>query len=124
MNTPLIELTPHRYLALETMRRSGAAVVTPVWFVAHNNRLYFSAPAHTGKVKRLRHTAQARIAPCDERGRLLGEWLPVRVAPVSDEEAEQVDKLLARRYGWQRRLLDAFGWLRRWQYVIYGVELR
>jgi uncharacterized protein len=119
--TILTDLDQHRYLAVETLRRSGAPVVTPVWFVVYEGRLYFSAPAHTGKVKRLRHTPRGRVAPCDERGRLLGPWRNVTIVPAEDEQAAVADRLLAARYGWQRRLLDAFGWLRRWRYVHYVI---
>jgi PPOX class probable F420-dependent enzyme len=80
MNT-LHSLSSHRYLALETVRRSGTPVVTPVWFVQYADQLYFSAPAHTGKVKRLWHTPRGRIAPCDERGNVLGSWHAVAISP-------------------------------------------
>lgn len=119
--TTLTDLEHHRYLAVETLRRSGAPVVTPVWFVIHEGRLDFSAPAHTGKVKRLRQTPRGRIAPCDEWGRLLGPWVGVAIMPVEEEQAAVADRLLTARYGWQRRLLDAFGWLRRWHYDHYVI---
>lgn len=119
--TTLTDLAPHRYLAVETVRRNGTPVVTPVWFVVHAGQLYFSAPAHTGKVKRLRHTPRGRIAPCDERGQLLGPWREVVIVPAEAAHAEVADRLLATRYGWQRRLLDAFGWLRRWRSVHYVI---
>lgn len=41
--------------------------------------------------------------------------------PAEAAHAEVADRLLATRYGWQRRLLDAFGWLRRWRYVHYVI---
>lgn len=119
--TSLTDLAHHRYIALETLRRNGTPVITPVWFVIHQGRLYVSAPDHTGKVKRLRHTPRGRIAPCDERGQILGDWLDVTIVPAADEPAAVADRLLAARYGWQRRLLDAFGWLRRWRYVHYVI---
>lgn len=117
----LTALSNHRYLAVETVRRSGVPVVTPIWFVAHAGRLYFSAPSHTGKVKRLRHTPRGRVAPCDERGALLGPWQEVTILPTEQAEAVVADRLLAARYTWQRRLLDVFGWLRRWRYVHYAI---
>lgn len=120
MNT-LHYLSNHRYLALETVRRSGTPVVTPVWFVQYADQLYFSAPAHTGKVKRLRHTPRGRIAPCDERGNVLGSWHAVAISPAPEADVIVVDRLLAVRYGWQRRLLDVFGWLRRWRYAHYVI---
>lgn len=119
--TSLTDLEHHRCIAVETLRRSGTPVITPVWFVIHEGRLYFSAPAHTGKVKRLRHTPRGRVAPCDARGQIRGPWLEVTIVPAEDEPAALADRLLAARYGWQRRLLDAFGWLRRWRYVHYVV---
>jgi hypothetical protein len=97
-------------------------VVTPVWFIAQEGRLYFSAPAHTGKVKRLRHTPRGRVAPCDERGTLLGPWRNVAIVPLAEASVAPIDRQLAARYGWQRRLLDLFGWIRRWRYVHYEVS--
>ncbi|NJM07772.1 hypothetical protein HC891_18660 [Candidatus Gracilibacteria bacterium] len=44
------------------------------------------------------------------------------IQPVEGVEAQTADRLLLKRYGWQRRMLDAFGWLRRWQYVHYVIE--
>lgn len=111
-------LNSHRYLNIETFRRNGAGVKTPVWFVVHNGALCFSAPAHTWKVKRLAHTKSARVAPCDERGALLGEWVDVVAEHVTHEEAEEAHRLLKQKYGWQWVLLELFGKLRRWRYVV------
>jgi uncharacterized protein len=119
----LASFAEYRYLALETMRKNGNAVVTPVWFVAIEDQLFFSAPSHTGKVKRLRHTPQARIAPCDERGNLLGAWNLVQVECSDASQAVVADQLLRIRYGWQRRMLDAFGWLRRWKYTHFVITV-
>src|SRR5712691_11622884 len=68
MNT-LGELDQHRYMTLSTFRRSGAEVATPVWFAAAGGRLYVFTAGDSGKVKRLRHSSRARVAPSDARGR-------------------------------------------------------
>ena len=72
----------HKYLNLETFKRSGDGVKTPVWFAADpaNDlasdaaRLYAYTVGNSGKVKRIRNNARVRIAPCDMAGKLLGEW--------------------------------------------------
>src|SRR5215470_24789 len=68
------ELDRHRYLSLATFRQSGAQVATPVWFAAAGGRLYVFTSGESGKVKRLRRSPRARIAPSDARGRVRGEW--------------------------------------------------
>src|SRR5438309_10265934 len=73
MNT-LGELDQHRYMTLSTFRRSGAEVATPVWFAASGGKLYVFTAGDSGKVKRLRHTTRARVAPSDSRGRVRGHW--------------------------------------------------
>jgi uncharacterized protein len=111
------------YLNLETFRKNGAGVKTPLWFVAEGDTLYASAPSHTGKVKRLRHTARVRVVPCDSRGTPQGDWLDARATFVTGEEAARADRLLARKYGFQRKLLDLFGKLKRWDYTIIAIRL-
>jgi uncharacterized protein len=63
-----------QYLNLETFRRNGKGVPTPVWFVEAGGKLYVRTIANSGKIKRIRNNEQTRIAPCDSRGNLLGEW--------------------------------------------------
>lgn len=96
-----------RYLSLATFRRSGKAVETPVWFAESGGRLYVFTAGDSGKVKRLRNSPRARIAPCDARGRLRGGWVEARARIVDDPDV--VDRAycaLREKYGWQMRLTD------------------
>ncbi|MCB1743054.1 MAG: PPOX class F420-dependent oxidoreductase [Gammaproteobacteria bacterium] len=105
-----------RYLNLETFRRNGTGVRTPVWF-AHDSgttrpdgraALYVYSNQRTGKLKRLRHTARVRIARCSIGGTLKGRWFETR-ARVLDDPIEQQHALgvLQKRYGLLMRLA---GW--------------
>ncbi len=40
---------------LTTRRADGVPIALPVWFVVLDERIYIGTPAHTKKVKRLRH---------------------------------------------------------------------
>ncbi len=97
-----------RYLSLETFRRNGAGVRTPIWFAEENGILYVYTLADSGKVKRIRNNPLVRIAPCNMRGQVHGEWLDARARIVTGEEAARGMALLNARYGWQKRLLDFF----------------
>ena len=96
-----------RYFSLATFRRNGAEVRTPVWFAREGDFYYvFSAP-DAGKVKRLRLSSRSRIAPCDVRGALAGDWLEARTQLVGDaNEIARAHRALQCKYGWQMSLLD------------------
>ena len=96
-----------RYISLATFRKSGAEVATPVWFAPLKGTIYAFSAGDAGKVKRLRNSAKARVAPCDMRGRVLGDWTDANAYLVGDAaEREAAHAALVKQYGWQMRLLD------------------
>jgi PPOX class probable F420-dependent enzyme len=102
-----VALDQHRYLSLATFRRNGAEVATPVWFAASANRLYVFTAGQSGKVKRLRASPRARVAPCDARGRVTGAWHEATARLVEEERTiRQARAALHAKYGWQLVLLD------------------
>ena len=109
----------HKYLNLETLRKNGEAVRTPVWFAADDaggagaQMLYAYSLAAAGKVKRIRNNPRVRIAPCDMRGKLLGEWGAARAEIVTGEEAARAMRLLDQKYFPWRQLLNFFAFFHR-----------
>lgn len=112
-----------KYINLETVRRSGKAVQTTVWFVEEGGVLYVTAPAHTGKVKRIRHTSHVRVVPCDSRGTPSGTWADAEARLLDGQEAERADRLLGRKYGWQKRMVDFYGRFKKWQSALIEIKL-
>ena len=99
-----------RYLSLETYRRDGRGVATPLWFAAASDSdrvLYVYTLSGSGKVKRLRRSPEAKIAPCDARGRVTGAWMPVRATLVRGPEHDLGMRLLDRKYWPWKSLLNA-----------------
>jgi uncharacterized protein len=105
-------LSEASYLSLATFRKNGTEVCTPVWFAEEGGVLYLFSNGAAGKVKRLRNSARARVAPCDVRGKVLGEWREAQ-AHLLDSEADKkkAHGALRRRYGWQMAALDFFAGL-------------
>ena len=100
-------LDAHRYLSLATFRRNGPEVRTPVWFAAVDGRLYVFTAGGSGKVKRLRASARARVAPCDARGRVQGAWQEATARLIDDVAViARAHAALRAKYGWQVRGLD------------------
>jgi len=102
-------LDRQRYVALATFRRSGAEVKTPVWFAAMDGKLYVFSAGDSGKVKRLRHSSRARVAPSDVRGNVRGEWWDAHARIVTEPRViERAHAAMRAKYGWQARFGDLF----------------
>ena len=120
----------HKYLNLETFKKSGEGVKTPVWFAADPSASLDSNDAKlcvytigvSGKVKRIRNNPRVKIAPCDMRGRVLGEWLEARVAIVTGEEAARGMRLLNKKYFPWRQMLDFFAMFRRRERTVFAIR--
>ncbi len=99
-----------RYFNLATFRKNGSAVETPVWFAPslgeEPGEYYVFSAGDAGKVKRLRRDQTARVAACDVKGKLTGEWLPARAELIEGADAQAALTALRRRYGWQMGLAD------------------
>ena len=100
-----------RYLNLETFRRNGAAVRTPVWFAADEAEasgpvtLYVYTTADAGKTRRVRTSPVARIAACEMRGRVTGPWVDAVATLVHGEAFDRAMRLLDRKYfPWKQML--------------------
>lgn len=109
-----------KYLSLETFRKSGKGVRTPVWFAAEAltssgadiEKLYVYTTADSGKAKRVRQTGAVRIAPCDVRGNVTGSWIDAHAEIVDVEAYDHGMRLIDRKYWPWKQLLDLFARLR------------
>lgn len=118
-------LTSQQYLNLETFRKTGVSVKTPVWFVMDGDILYVRTGANSGKVKRIRNNGQANVAPCKADGTLLGEWIAAQAREVRDAETGQkVNRLLDRKYGLMKKLFGLFSAFQRHKETILEIRKR
>ena len=114
----------HTYLNLETYRRTGEAMPTPVWFVSFEGALYVRTIAGSGKVKRARNQPSVRVAPCAADGRLLGAWIAARaVETVDAATAARVAELLLEKYGPQVKEFEQRTIQSGQRYTVIQIEL-
>ena len=100
-------LASARFMSLESFKRDGSGVRTPVWFAEVEGHLVVFSAGSSFKVKRIRRDPRVRVAPCDMRGGLRGDWVEGTFVILGDPEREaQARKALRRRYGWQMWVAD------------------
>ncbi len=102
-----------QYVALTTYRRDGTPVTTPVWAAAEGESLYLFTNASAGKVKRLRNSSRAAVAPCTASGKVTGAQLPAEAFNLASDQMPKVWRLLIKKYGIAARLFVAYDRARR-----------
>jgi PPOX class probable F420-dependent enzyme len=98
--SPFAALRDQSFMSLTTFRKSGAPVVTRVWFADEDGRLYITTASKSGKVKRLRHTARVRVQACSAFGASRGPELEAVARVLPPEEHSRARAMLRRKYGW------------------------
>ena len=112
-----------RYLNLESFKRDGTPVQTPVWFAEDHEVLYIYTLANAGKVKRIRRNPRIRIAPCTMRGKVTGPWVEAEATIVDAMTAGHGHALLRHKYGWMKGMGDLFSRMMHRERVVIAIRL-
>lgn len=124
MNTELMAFYNQKYLNLETFRRNGLGVRTPVWFVQEGDTLFIRTAANSGKIRRIRNNAEVNIAPCKMDGVLLGAWQPAVAHEVNDQVIDDmVNHLLGTKYGLLKKIFYLAGNSKKRKYSILELKV-
>ncbi len=121
-------LQGRKYLNLETYRRNGVAVRTPVWFAADpaggGHTLYVYTTADAGKTKRIRRNGAVKVAPCDMRGTVSGAWMDGRAEILGPEGFARGMRLIDRKYWPWKWLMDISArWFTRHERVMLAIRI-
>tara|TARA_B100001013_G_scaffold74414_1_gene39615 strand:+ start:94 stop:474 length:381 start_codon:yes stop_codon:yes gene_type:complete len=104
-----------KYINLSTQKKDGTFVNTPVWFAQDEdkNSFYVFSNGRAGKVKRIRNFSSVKVAICNFKGDLHGEWLHAEAQLLDQEEFIKLGyKLLQKKYP-SMRIIDFFSKLSR-----------
>jgi hypothetical protein len=112
------------YVNVETFRKTGVGVKTPVWFVQDGEILYVRTMANSGKVKRIRNNGNVNIAPCKADGTPVGDWIPAAAREIKDNDTDKkVDRLLGKKYGLMKTFFSLASSLRKQEGTILEIKL-
>jgi PPOX class probable F420-dependent enzyme len=119
----LSQLSNFKYIDIETYRKNGTGVRTPIWFIIYQGLIYFRSDAKSGKVKRIRNNPHVRIAPCDIRGNVKGNWFDGKVKFADSAESSIVYSMIDKKYGFVATLVRIFNKIRHTNPVVIGIAL-
>lgn len=101
------QFSKKKYLNLETFRKNGEGVRTPVWFVQLGEKIYVITMATSWKVKRIRRESRVNIAPCRVNGQVIGQWQQAIAQETQDTSLQEtVNQLYRKKYGLLNKILE------------------
>jgi uncharacterized protein len=126
MSDAIGQFAKAKYLNLETFRKTGVGVRTPVWFAddpsAAATTFYVYTLPDSGKAKRIRNNPKVRVAPCNMRGDLRGAWVDARARICEGADTQQGQSLLIKKYGLPKSIGDFFSRLRGRTQIVLAIE--
>jgi len=111
-----------KYINLETYKKDGTSVRTPVWFVIDNDLIYVITRESTGKVKRLKNNHDVRIVLCSFKGEPKNEWIKGKAEKITGKEVDIAIKLRKKKYGVSARLIGLFT-SQKGNLVVYSIKI-
>lgn len=122
--TTMRSLQQEKYINVETFRKSGVGVQTPVWFVQDEALIYVRTRAESGKIKRMRNNSAVRVAPCKADGTPTDTWVDGNAEIIADEVIEkQVKGMYNRKYGLMVQFFNLMNLLSRAPWQTFRVRL-
>ena len=120
----LNQFEKQQYLNLETVRKNGQVVKTPVWFARDGDTLLVWTEADSGKAKRIRRNGKVRVVPSSMAGEPVGEWVNATAsADDSPEAVKYVSEKFSKKYGMQFSMFGLLGKARRAKYTTLKIRL-
>jgi PPOX class probable F420-dependent enzyme len=103
----LLDFADVQYINLETFKKDGSKVTTPVWVAQQNNSLVVTTGKNAGKVKRIRNNGKAIIYTTNQSGsKKLSEELEVKGTILIDEDLKtEAVTILKKKYGMMAKMM-------------------
>jgi uncharacterized protein len=118
-----IQLSNQKTISLETYKKNGDPVRSPVWVVQENGMLYIRSDPKSWKVRRLRNNQNVRLARCTMSGKVRGEWFKGEARFVDIKEGKKVLGLFNKKYGLMIKALNLYNRLRGRTVVVIGITI-
>ena len=122
-DTKLEQFRNFDYIRLETFKKNGQAVPTPVWFIVEDDMLFVRSYANSGKVKRMRNNSYVKIAPSDALGKTHGVTIEGTAVRADGDKEIKISQLLYRKYGLKKMSFDLWGAIKQLDWAVFAIKV-
>jgi len=117
----MVSFESEKYIVLETLKKNGKSVKTPVWFVEQDDLVWVVTRKFTGKVKRIKNNNQVKLAPSNFSGKPKGNWLSGIAQIVEGDMAHKIIQQRNKKYGLIAKLIGFFS-AKKGDYVVISIR--
>lgn len=110
-----------KYINIQTFKKNGQPIQTPVWFIIKDNKIFFRTSYKSGKIKRIRNNNNVKFALCDILGKIKGEWHE-GIAKIEDDSNNIILFQINKKYGISSHLMKIFYKIKKIKIVILSIE--
>lgn len=112
-----------KYINIQTYKKNGQAVSTPVWFISKDNRIYFRTSNKSGKFKRIKNNNNIKFALCNFRGKIKGEWHN-GLAKIDPDINRLIFSQINEKYGIFAHVMNLLYKIKKMDIIILYIESR
>ena len=112
-----------KYINIQTYKKNGQAVSTPVWFISKDNRIYFRTSTKSGKFKRIKNNNNIKFALCNFRGKIKGEWHN-GLAKIDPDINRLIVSQINEKYGIFAHVMNLLYKIKKMDIIILCIESR
>jgi uncharacterized protein len=110
-----------KYINIQTYKKNGQPISTPVWFIIKDNKIFFRTSHNSGKIKRIRNNNNVNFALCDIRGKIKGEWYE-GLAKIENDSDNSILSQINKKYGISSILMKIFYKIKKIDIVILSIK--
>jgi uncharacterized protein len=110
-----------KYINIQTYKKNGLPISTPVWFIIKDNRIFFRTSQNSGKIKRIRNNNNIKFALCDIRGKIKGESFD-GIAKIENDPNNVILSQINKKYGLSSKLMKIFYKIKKIDIAILSIE--
>ena len=110
-----------KYINIQTYKKNGLPISTPVWFIIKDNRIFFRTSQNSGKIKRIRNNNNIKFALCDIRGKIKGESFD-GIAKIENDPNNVILSQINKKYGLSSQLMKIFYKIKKIDIAILSIE--
>jgi hypothetical protein len=111
------------YIRLETVKRNGQVISTPVWFVVEGGTLFVRSYANSDKVKRMRSDPHVRVTPSDAVGKPYGVTIEGTAIRANGDMEIKISQQLYRKYGLMKMSFDLWGAIKQLDWAVFAIRI-
>ena len=110
-----------KYINIQTYKKNGQAVSTPVWFIRKDNKIYFRTSRKSGKFKRIKNNNNVKFALCNISGKIKGEWHN-GLAKIDPDINRLIFARINEKYGIVAHIMNVFYKIKKMEIIILYIE--